>query len=670
MSRGVDLCYVLGRQDDVGHCLGVNCLALDLHDGHILSGSRDGTIRKWQPKTMAQECLLRQHAGWVNDICLCEDINVALSCGNDGTVRIWSPKRQAQLACLNNHTDYAIALAYTPATRHFVSGGLDGSLYVWDFSQVSKVAHFADATQSASVYAVDISKSGTIIASGASDRVIRLYDPRGQAISVLKGHADLVKTVRLNEDGTKLLSGSSDNSIRVWDLRNNAPLTRYMVHTDSVWQIQPNEDFTACYSAGRDGRVMQTSLCVGPEELSTTCLVDAGAPIFGLAVDERTGAVWTATSSPQVTRWVVPEHAQHQECAPSSLAPRYTASATTPPERGHDDEAMPVIQSFSSQSQATYSVVQHALCKDGQGVIAQLSDGRVVRFDILTATEQKELSGMTFEDAVAQDRKNGLSKPPQWCSVSCSTGSITVSIRENQARVAWVLDSHGKPWNVGVAVAQSLLRTWQEHVVARAVFGTQDSIPAEELASYMDAFHARAVQHGNSHDLFESAPETFVFLLERDGAVGNVQAMFQLGLTPLSVFPALQSFCPEWCKSCLFDDVLPLQGDEAPKVTFSLRPTQFSRAPAIQNATYSCTCCYPMWRIGKFLVSTVPALLQEYRRRFGADSTLDQRVCDVVSLYYKNERINPQMEVQCVLGGNATATKINFTYSLSEESLV
>lgn len=62
-----------------------------------------------------------------------------------------------------------------------------------------------------SVYCVDASVDASLVASGGTDRMIRLLDPRagaGHAAKVCKldGHRDNVRCVRIDEGGTRVVS--------------------------------------------------------------------------------------------------------------------------------------------------------------------------------------------------------------------------------------------------------------------------------------------------------------------------------------------------------------------------------------------------------------------------------------------------------------------------------
>lgn len=151
-------------------------------------------------------------------------------------------------------------LTYAPKAGFLVSGGLDKRIVLWDLQRMttplmavrtgeaedgetlrppegrrgqSAWRHLRDPSRvvlrpgiaaagpsevmelchqnKGSVYCVDASVEGALVASGGTDRMIRLLDPRqgpGRAAKVCKldGHRDNVRCVRIDEGGTRVVS--------------------------------------------------------------------------------------------------------------------------------------------------------------------------------------------------------------------------------------------------------------------------------------------------------------------------------------------------------------------------------------------------------------------------------------------------------------------------------
>ncbi|CAJ0765201.1 3935_t:CDS:2, partial [Entrophospora sp. SA101] len=107
-----------------------------------------------------------------------------------------------------------------------------------------------------SIYALACNPSGSILASGSPEKIVRLWDPRsGKGITKFTGHTDNVRTVLVSDDG-ELVSYCLDTTIKLWSLTAQRCLYTFDIHSDSVWSLYSDHPRLRTFYAGsKDGLV-------------------------------------------------------------------------------------------------------------------------------------------------------------------------------------------------------------------------------------------------------------------------------------------------------------------------------------------------------------------------------------------------------------------------------
>ncbi|KAG5004295.1 hypothetical protein JHK84_028563 [Glycine max] len=348
------LTYVLNDSDDKRHCAGINCLSVLKSttfdgSGYLFTGSRDGKLNRWALADDMPSCsaTFESHVDWVNDVVLVGD-NVLVSCSSDTTLKTWNALSTGTCTrTLRQHSDYVTCLAVAEKNSNVVaSGGLGGEVFIWDIEAALASAtkcndpmddddnsndinvsgnslpmtslHTISSSNSMSmhttqsqgynpiiakghkesVYALAMNEGGTLLVSGGTEKVLRIWDPRsGSKTLKLKGHTDNIRALLLDSTGRFCISGSSDSMIRLWDLGQQRCVHSYAVHTDSIWALASTSTFSHVYSGGRDSSLYLTDL-----QTRESVLLSTGEnPILQLALHDD--SIWVASTDSSVHRW-------------------------------------------------------------------------------------------------------------------------------------------------------------------------------------------------------------------------------------------------------------------------------------------------------------------------------------------------------------------------------
>lgn len=465
-KKKITVSYIIRDKDEHSHRSGINSLTYDTNLERLYTAGRDSVIRIWDfsqddqdihsnnvskpvfnnpdhVKPSNDDCFLRSmehHNDWVNDITLCCNGRNLISVSNDTTLKIWNAHQGFCLSTLRSHKDYVKCLAVSDDRGIVASAGFDRMIYVWDVQTLTMLTLSKNTVSTKpldgskdSIYSLAMTKCGDLIASGSTEKVIRLWDPRSrQKLLKLRGHTDNVKSLSFSNDGSLLLSASSDGSIRLWSIGQQRCISIIRIHDGGVWTLEADENLNTVFSGGRDGKVFATDL----KQSSATALVcQERDPILKILlvnrsykngrVRSRDSSLWVATADSSIKNWSLNDINLHNGIIPEDSS-RITNISPDVVIKGNP------------------AVINYHVLNDKRHILTRESDNSIALYDVLTARKIETL--YRLENEIESKEKFEIEKRqrfkmvyvPNWFSVDLKIGLLCIHLDENEALSAWV----------------------------------------------------------------------------------------------------------------------------------------------------------------------------------------------------------------------------------------
>lgn len=143
------------------------------------------------------------------------------------------------LVTLSGHKERISAVCWLRDSAEVCSAAWDHSLRIWDAAIAACKSTIPGNKAFLSVAARD---SDGLLATGSTDRHVRLYDPRSTANELVRctltSHNNWVSAVRWAPSSANcnlLLSAGFDSNAKMWDVRApKTPLFELLGHTDKI----------------------------------------------------------------------------------------------------------------------------------------------------------------------------------------------------------------------------------------------------------------------------------------------------------------------------------------------------------------------------------------------------------------------------------------------------
>jgi WD40 repeat protein len=171
------------------HDKAIPALALSPDENILASGSRDRSIKLWDPVTGKLQDTLIGHTEDVMSVCFSSDGKLLASASYDTTVRLWDVASGKAIRIFEGHTNRAFSVCFSPDSKQFASAG-DATVRLWDVASGAVLKVFAfggviatgEQNVNENISSVAFSRDGKVLAVGSTTGRAFLVSPETGAV--------------------------------------------------------------------------------------------------------------------------------------------------------------------------------------------------------------------------------------------------------------------------------------------------------------------------------------------------------------------------------------------------------------------------------------------------------------------------------------------------------
>ncbi|KAG6857060.1 hypothetical protein H0H87_010025 [Tephrocybe sp. NHM501043] len=186
-----------------------------------------------------------------------------LATGCNRTAQIYDVKTGVKVCVLADESVgksgdlYIRSVRFSPDGKLLATGAEDRQIRIWDIAKKRIRTVFVGHTQE--IYSLDFSLDGRFIISGSGDKTARIWNMHDESSTVLTindtdslNNDAGVTSVAISPNGQLVAAGSLDTIVRIWDVSTGALLERLRGHRDSVYSVAFTPDGRGLVSGSLD----------------------------------------------------------------------------------------------------------------------------------------------------------------------------------------------------------------------------------------------------------------------------------------------------------------------------------------------------------------------------------------------------------------------------------
>ncbi len=240
-----------------GHSKEVNNISFSPNAQILASASLDNKIKLWNWKNMSKILInknkFENFQNGIYDISFHPQGKIMASADAGFNVKLWDLDKDQEIKL--PHTIKGYSTTFTPDGKTIAST-LNENIILWSVADGSKI-HTFPGIDKLSVYNIDISQDGRVLASASADKTIKLWNiQEKKLIATLEGHNGEVRDVKFHHKGKLLASASTDNTVKIWNVEKRTEITTLKRHSAPILSVGFSPDGKYLASAGEDKKII------------------------------------------------------------------------------------------------------------------------------------------------------------------------------------------------------------------------------------------------------------------------------------------------------------------------------------------------------------------------------------------------------------------------------
>eukprot|EP01122_Echinamoeba_exundans_P008895 TRINITY_DN302_c0_g2_i3.p1 TRINITY_DN302_c0_g2~~TRINITY_DN302_c0_g2_i3.p1 ORF type:complete len:352 (-),score=51.77 TRINITY_DN302_c0_g2_i3:20-1075(-) len=218
----------------------------------------------------------------------------------------WNPKLPLFATCAGDATARVWRLQPGPITSKIVSEAAKQPS-VLKHTSIQGNSSTTKTERAKEVTAMDWNGSGTLLATGSSDGLARIWDAKGNLKHKLQKHTSHIFALKWSKSGDYLLSGSADNLAIVWDTSSGTAKQIFDFHTHPCLDVdwRNNTSFATCSGdmlihVCELGKTKPVATFSGHSSEVNSIRWDPQGQILASCSDDKTAKLWRIDSSKPV----------------------------------------------------------------------------------------------------------------------------------------------------------------------------------------------------------------------------------------------------------------------------------------------------------------------------------------------------------------------------------